>query len=99
MQSKVGSGTTRTVAVLTVDVAVEVVARVLVEARVAQTWRHGAAHGQVTHRARKRRLVALRLTREGQEITAYRFRLDDQGDLVPGSVHNLQRPLRNWKKR
>lgn len=39
------------------------------------------------------------LTREGQEITAYRFRLDDQGDLVPGSVHNLQRPLRNWKKR
>lgn len=39
------------------------------------------------------------LTREGQELTAYRFKLDDRGDLVAGSVHNLQRPLRNWKKR
>jgi hypothetical protein len=37
------------------------------------------------------------LTREGQELTVFRFRLDEAGDLVPGSVHNLQRPLRNWK--
>ncbi len=37
------------------------------------------------------------LTREGQELTVFRFQLDEAGDLVPGSVHNLQRPLRNWK--
>jgi hypothetical protein len=37
------------------------------------------------------------LGREGQELTVFRFKLDEAGDLVPGSVHNLQRPLRNWK--
>lgn len=37
------------------------------------------------------------LTREGQELTVFRFALDEAGKLVPGSVHNLQRPLRNWK--
>ncbi len=39
----------------------------------------------------------VKLSREGQEVTVFRFRLDEAGDLVPGSVHNLQRPLRNWK--
>lgn len=39
------------------------------------------------------------LGREGQEMTVYRFSLDENGELVPGSVHNLQRPLRTWKKR
>ncbi len=35
------------------------------------------------------------LKREGQEITAFRFRLDDEGRLVPGSVHSLKRALRS----
>lgn len=39
----------------------------------------------------------VQLNREGQEVTVFRFKLDEAGDLVPGSVHNLQRPLRNWK--
>ena len=28
----------------------------------------------------------------------FRFRLDGAGSLVPGSVHNLQRPLRSGSK-
>jgi hypothetical protein len=36
----------------------------------------------------------LSLTREGDELTAFRFRLDDKGHLIAGSVHNLPRPLR-----
>lgn len=39
------------------------------------------------------------LRREGQELTVYRFAIDDDGDLVPGSVHSLQRPLRAKRKR
>jgi hypothetical protein len=38
------------------------------------------------------------LSREGQELTVFRFRLDDSGNLVPGSVHSLARKLRSWKK-
>lgn len=38
------------------------------------------------------------LGREGQELTVYRFALDGQGNLVPGSVHSLHRPLRSFKK-
>ena len=34
------------------------------------------------------------LAREGQELTVYRFELSDEGGLVPGSVHSLQRNLR-----
>jgi hypothetical protein len=37
------------------------------------------------------------LTHEGQELTVYRFKLSKDGDLVPGSVHSLQRNLRSWK--
>lgn len=37
----------------------------------------------------------IKLKREGQELTVYRFRLDEQGDVVPGSVHSLQRELRS----
>src|SRR5688500_4461302 len=37
------------------------------------------------------------LSREGQELTVFRFRLDERGDLVPGSVTSLQRPLRSAK--
>ncbi len=35
------------------------------------------------------------LQKEGQELTVFRFRLDAAGNLVPGSVTNLQRPLRS----
>jgi len=38
------------------------------------------------------------LTREGEELTIYRFRLSEEGDLVPGSVHSLHRGLRTWRK-
>lgn len=37
------------------------------------------------------------LGREGEEITAVRFRLDDKGRLVPGSMHNLPRALRSGR--
>jgi len=38
------------------------------------------------------------LDREGEEVTAFRFKLSDQGQLVPGSVHNLFTPLRSGRK-
>jgi hypothetical protein len=38
------------------------------------------------------------LGREGEELTVYRFELSEEGDLVPGSVHSLQRALRAWRK-
>jgi hypothetical protein len=46
-----------------------------------------------------RQLLAshIELTREGEELTVYRFRLSEDGDLVPGSVHSLQRNLRAWR--
>lgn len=34
------------------------------------------------------------LTRQGQELTAFRFSLDNDGALVPGSVHDLPKALR-----
>ena len=38
------------------------------------------------------------LVRVGQEITAVRFSLDGSGDLVPGSIHRLQRALRTAQR-
>ncbi len=38
------------------------------------------------------------LKREGQEMTAFRFALDESGRLVRGSVNDLPRPLRARKK-
>ncbi len=35
------------------------------------------------------------IAREGEELTAFRFRLDEKGGLVAGSVHNLSRALRS----
>lgn len=35
---------------------------------------------------------------EGQEVTAFRFQLDDNGRLIDGSVHDLPRPLRSRKR-
>jgi hypothetical protein len=39
----------------------------------------------------------IELTREGEELTVFRFKLSEEGDLVPGSVHSLQRNLRAWR--
>jgi hypothetical protein len=46
-----------------------------------------------------RQLLAskIELGREGEELTVYRFRLSEDGSLVPGSVHSLQRNLRAWR--
>jgi hypothetical protein len=46
-----------------------------------------------------RQLLAskVELVREGEEVTVYRFRLSEDGSLVPGSVHSLQRNLRAWR--
>lgn len=46
-----------------------------------------------------RQLLAskIELVREGQELTVYRFKLEGEGNLVPGSVHSLQRKLRAWR--
>ena len=38
------------------------------------------------------------LAREGEELTVYRFRLNDAGTLVAGSVHSLNKPLRAGRK-
>ncbi|MEE9194559.1 MAG: hypothetical protein V3U44_01860 [Alphaproteobacteria bacterium] len=40
----------------------------------------------------------LQLQHQGQELTAFRFSLDDNGKLVSGSVHDLPKPLRTKKK-
>ncbi len=44
-----------------------------------------------------RRLLATKLVleREGDELTAFRFTLDDEGRLVRESVHDLPKPLRS----
>lgn len=48
-----------------------------------------------------RQLLAskIELAREGEELTVYRFQLSEDGSLVPGSVHSLQRNLRAWRSR
>jgi hypothetical protein len=52
-----------------------------------------------TSKESARQLLAsnIELTREGEELTVYRFKLSEQGDLEPGSVHSLQRKLRTWR--
>ena len=41
----------------------------------------------------------LNLSHEDEELTAFRFKLDEEGRLLSGSVHNLPRPLRAAAKR
>lgn len=41
--------------------------------------------------------TTVQLDREGQEVTAFRFRLDERGELVPGSIHAVFKPLRSAK--
>jgi hypothetical protein len=38
------------------------------------------------------------LMAENQETTVYRFKLTEAGDLVPGSVNSLPKPLRKWRQ-
>lgn len=47
-----------------------------------------------------KRLVTskVELTYRGEEITVFRFKLDEKGRLVPGSIHNLQKGLRSARK-
>lgn len=37
----------------------------------------------------------VRLDHEGQEVTAFRFKLTDKGELVPGSMNAVFKPLRS----
>jgi hypothetical protein len=63
--------------------------RAPVPVRVAVSTRPAAGGGT--------RQLALRdvvLGRQGEEITVIRFRLDEHGELVPGSAHGLTRLLR-----
>ena len=48
--------------------------------------------------ARQILLSKVELTREGQERTVFRFRLTEGGEVVPGSVNSVQRPLRSGVK-
>jgi hypothetical protein len=38
------------------------------------------------------------LMAENQETTVYRFKLTEAGELVPGSVNSLPKPLRKWRQ-
>ncbi|MFO1039038.1 MAG: hypothetical protein U1E45_19520 [Geminicoccaceae bacterium] len=53
---------------------------------------------QPTDPSRQILMSKVELTREGEEHTVFRFRLDTDGALVPGSVNSLQRPLRSGVK-
>ena len=37
----------------------------------------------------------LNLSHEGEEVTAFRFEIEERANLVPGSVHDLPKPLRS----
>ena len=43
-------------------------------------------------------MTKLELDHEGQERTVFRFKLAENGQVVPGSVNSLQRPLRSGTK-
>jgi hypothetical protein len=50
-------------------------------------------------RSARQILVAdVELRHQGQELTVFRFTLDEAGQLVPGSVHNLPKALRSGGK-
>jgi hypothetical protein len=51
--------------------------------------------GAVQDSARQILSTTIDLTREGQEMTALRFRLEADGGLETGSVHSLYKPLRD----
>jgi hypothetical protein len=47
-----------------------------------------------TDAAKQLAMTTVELWKQGQELTALRFRLDSHGGLVPGSVNSLFKPLR-----
>jgi len=51
--------------------------------------------GGVNVAAKQILTTKLEMSREGEERTAFRFKLDERGRLVPGSVHDLPKPLRS----
>jgi hypothetical protein len=53
-----------------------------------------SSKASVTDTARQLVATTIKLRRENEELTALRFRLDAKGQLVPGSVHSLYKPLR-----
>ena len=50
--------------------------------------------GDPTGSAKQLVATTVELRKEGQEMTALRFRLDASGGLVPGTVNSLFKPLR-----
>jgi hypothetical protein len=50
--------------------------------------------GSVNDAARQLLATKVTLARDGEELTAVRFQLDDKARLVSGSVHDLPKPLR-----
>ena len=50
--------------------------------------------GDPTGSAKQLVATTVQLRKEGQEMTALRFRLDAGGDLIAGSVNSLFKPLR-----
>ena len=51
------------------------------------------------HESAKQLLATtINLVSEGQELTAFRFQLDEKGRVREGSVHNLPKPLRSDKR-
>ncbi len=50
--------------------------------------------GSVNESAKQLLATKVTLEHEGQELTAFRFRLDDKARLVSGSVHDLPKSLR-----
>jgi hypothetical protein len=54
-----------------------------------------SADGQTTKRLT---MTKLELNRLGEEITAFRFSLNENGGMVAGSLHNLQKPLRSAQR-
>ena len=57
-----------------------------------------AASATAQDPARQILMSKVELDREGQERTVFRFRLTEGGEVVPGSVNSLQRPLRSGAK-
>jgi hypothetical protein len=53
-----------------------------------------SAKGSVNESAKQLLATKVVLEHEGEELTAFRFRLDDKGRLVSGSVHDLPKSLR-----
>lgn len=63
-----------------------------IEARISVTVQNGGAPIEIL-------ADSLSLTHEGDEQTAFRFTLSDQGELKSGSVHHVHKPLRVAKTR